>query len=213
MAYHTLDLEQYPRKAHFDYFRTLDYPYVGLTAPVEITRLLSAVQRRRLPLFLTLCYCITRGANQIPELRQRIAGEQLIQYDWCRGSHTEALPDGTYCYCVLESQLDYPAFLASARKAQAQARANPTLEDGADGQELLFLSCLPWVSYTGIVQPTPRPADSNPRITWGKYRETEAGVELPLSILCHHALVDGRQLAQFYEAVQAELDRLGAELE
>ena len=212
MQRHVLDLEHYPRKAHFDYFRTMAFPYVGLTAPVDITGLLAAVQRRQHPLFLTLCYGVTRGANQIPELRQRIAGDRIVQYDWCRSSHTEALPDGTYCYCTLDSRPDYPDFLTAARAAQARARANPTLEDGAESEELFFVSCLPRVSYTGLVQPVPSPADSNPRITWGKYQRRKGKIELPLSILCHHALVDGRQLAQFYDAVQAELNRLEEEL-
>ena len=29
MPYRVIDMESYPRKAHFDYFRSLAYPYVG----------------------------------------------------------------------------------------------------------------------------------------------------------------------------------------
>ena len=31
MAIKTLDLSQYPRRDHFQYFQTLAYPYLGVT--------------------------------------------------------------------------------------------------------------------------------------------------------------------------------------
>ena len=30
-------MDSYPRKAHFDYFRSLQYPYVGVTVDVDVT--------------------------------------------------------------------------------------------------------------------------------------------------------------------------------
>ena len=35
-----IDLETYPRRSHFDYFRNMAFPYVGLTANVDVTNLL-----------------------------------------------------------------------------------------------------------------------------------------------------------------------------
>ena len=46
MGQHILDLEQYPRRAQFDYFRTLACPYVGVTVNVDITEFLSGIKRR-----------------------------------------------------------------------------------------------------------------------------------------------------------------------
>ena len=55
-------------------------------------------------------------------------------------------------------------------------------------------------------QPVAGGDESNPRITWGKYEETTSGrVVMPVSILAHHALVDGVQLAGFYENLGREL--------
>ena len=51
----------------------------------------------------------------------------------------------------------------------------------------------------------PHPADSNPRITWGRYFTREGRTWLPVSVLCNHALMDARQLALFYEALEQEL--------
>ena len=60
-------------------------------------------------------------------------------------------------------------FLPYAAAEQERVKAAPTLEDGEDGESLFFVSCVPWLSYTALTQPTPTPADSNPRITWGRW--------------------------------------------
>ena len=102
MNYKYLDMQTYKRKEHFDYFRSMAYPYVGITANVDISELLSKIRKGRLPFFFTVCYCVSRAANGIPEFRQRIRDGVIIEFDRCRTSHTVALEDDTYCYCTLE---------------------------------------------------------------------------------------------------------------
>ena len=88
---------------------------------------------------------------------------------------------------------------------ERRAKAQPSLEDGDEALSLFFVSCLPWLHYSAISQPTPFPADSNPRITWGKYQEVAGQVQLPVTLLVHHALVDGIHLARFFENLEKEL--------
>lgn len=128
MEYKTLDMGSYKRKQHFEYFSGLAFPYVGTTAPVDITALREKIRRERLPFFLTVCYCAARAANRVPELRRRILNGGIIEYERCRTSHTVALEDETYCYCTLDSAqpfADYPAvcgFRAGACEGGAQHR-------------------------------------------------------------------------------------------
>ena len=75
--------------------------------------------------------------------------------------------------------------------------------------EKLFVTSLPWLSYTALVQPVPSPADSNPRITFGKYFPQGGRVLLPVSILCNHALVDGLHIAAFYQNFDEEIKHIG----
>ena len=82
------------------------------------------------------------------------------------------------------------------------------IDDAGDETELFFVSCLPWVTYTAMVQPVPCPADSNPRITFGRFREENGKSLMPLSLLAHHGLVDGLHMARFFEGFQEEIRRL-----
>ena len=206
MGYRWIDMENYPRIQHFAYFRGLAYPYVGLTAEVDITLLMQRMERERIPFFLTVCYCAARAANAVPQLRQRIRGDKIIEFDRCMTSHTVALEDGTYCYCTLDSGMAFGDFLSYAARVQERASTARSLgESEEDAEACFFVSTLPWLTYTALVQPVPQPADSNPRITWGRYFTREQRTLLPVSLLCHHALVDGIHIAAFYRELDKQI--------
>ena len=213
MSWKEIDMAAYKRRAHFDYFRSLAYPYAGVTVEVDISRLVPALKMHSLPFFLPVLYCAVRAANSVPEFRQRIHGDSVVEYDYCEGSYTVALPDETYCYCTLDCRMPFDEYLPRAAEAWERAKAASSIEDGEDADSLLFFSSIPWMSFTSVIQPTPSPADSNPRITWGKYFRQDGKVLLPLAVLCNHALVDGLHISRFYSALDRELaeltDRLG----
>ena len=208
MNYRVIDMGRDPRRAQYDYFRSLANPYAGVTVNVDITALLDWTKRTGSNFFLTVLYAVSRAANSVPELRRRIRGEQVVEYVWCPTSHTVALADGYYCYCTLTADMSLADFLPYAKEAQEMAKKEPTLDDGEEAESLLFISCVPWLSYTALTQPVPSPADSNPRITWGKYFRQEGRTLLPLTLLVHHALADGLHIARFYEALDRELENI-----
>ncbi len=198
--YRFLDMAGDPRQAQFDYFRTMTSPYVSVTVPCDITPLHTAVKTRGLPFFLTLLHTAIGAANDVPELRRRIKGERVAEYDRCLSSHTVALENGAYCYCTLDCAKPLDEFLPYARERVAQAVEAPEMDDGEDPDELFFVSSLPCLSFTSLTLPIPNPADSNVRITFGKFYEQEGKIFLPLNLTAHHALADGLHLARFYEA-------------
>lgn len=199
-----IDMDSYKRKPHFDYFKSLAYPYVGMTVNVDITDWLIKNKQSGRRFFLPFLYAVARAANAVPELRQRIEGDRIIEFDSCPVSYTLALPGDTYCFCRLDCNLPFSEFMAKGEADRQAAMQNRPLDD-EDDPSLLYISCLPWVSYTALVQPVPQPADSNPRITWGKYFEQGGRTLIPVSLLGHHALVDGLHAARFYEQLDAAL--------
>ena len=111
MDYKYLNMETYKRKNHFEYFNSLAYPYVGLTVNVDITDLMKTIKAKKLPFFLSICYCVSRSVNRVPEFRQRILNNQIVEYDYCLTSHTVAISDGTYCYCDLDSNRSFEDYI------------------------------------------------------------------------------------------------------
>ncbi len=209
MAIKTLDLSQYPRRDHFNYFQTLAYPYLGVTCEVEITEFYHFVKEKKLPMFLTLLWCASNAANDIPEFRYRILNDQLVEVDFCDTSHTVAKDDDTYAYCVLKANMDLESFLKIAIPKHEFSRTSGNIdEDPEEALSMIFISTLPWLYFTDLTQPVPIPADSNPRITWGKFQEKEGKIMMPVNVLAHHALVDGKHLAFFFDRLNKRMQEV-----
>lgn len=204
MAYRTLDMATCPRRAHFDYFRSLPYPYVGVTQMVDVTGMVQLCRAKGVSFFLTMLHAVALAADSVPELRRRIRDGGIVEYDMCPTSHTEPLPDGTYCYCTVRHDLPFHEYIPEAEEAQQRSRAAASITEDEDVESMYFVTCLPWLHYTSLIQPVAGGDESNPRISWGKYEADAQGrLMLPVSILAHHALVDGIHLGKFYEKLDA----------
>ena len=198
-----INLETYPRRSHYEFFKSYAYPYVGLTANVDVTNLVAFAKARGGSTFLACLWAASQAANSIPEFRQRIADGGIVEYDHCEVGHTVPMDDGTYCNCNTDCRRSLPEFLVYGAQQEEEAKQHHGfVQPGTDENALIFASCVPWVAFTQVIQPTPIPADSNPRIVFGKYIHEGDKIKMPLSIQCNHALVDGRHLGQFYEAFE-----------
>lgn len=201
-----VDMTTYARKAHFDYFRSLAYPYVGVTAEMDITDFRRATKQHGCNFFHSFLWCAAQAANMIPQLRQRQAGDGIVEYDFCMTSHTVAREDETYVYCDLDANRPYLDFLPYAEKVQQAAVAGGDINRTAEEEEgLLFISCMTWLSHTALTLPSPIPADSNPRITWGRFFERDGKTLIPVSLQVNHALADGLHISRFYTFLEQKL--------
>lgn len=200
-----IDMSTYARRAHFEYFLKMGYPYVGNTAEVDVTPLYERAKARDESFFVHTLYALGRAGNDVKELRQRIVDGGIVQFEHCLCSHTEMKSDGTYAYCETNPGLAWDAFYAHTQRRRALAREGGSIEEGEEALGKFFMSCAPWVHFTALIQPVPFPADSNPRITWGKFVKKDGRVILPVSILAHHGLVDGMHIGQFYEALETRM--------
>ena len=208
MSYHYIDMETYERRAHFDYFRSLQYPYVGVTADIDVTHVVEFCKKHKRSFYLTILHLAALAADGVPELRQRIRDDRIVEYDQCPTSHTERTEGAAYCYCTVHHHMDLQDYYEKAEEARAACKKNGIEEDD-DVESMYFISTLPWIHYSSLIQPVAGGDESNPRITWGRYTRTESGrIMMPMSILAHHALVDGAQIGEFYENLEKEIGKL-----
>ena len=200
---HYIDMTTYPRLSHFQYFRSMAYPYVGLTANVDVTNLINRARALGGSTFHAVLWAVSQAANAVPQLRQRIEGDNIIEFDHCLVGHTVALEDGTFCNCTTDCRRSLEEFLPYARREQDEAKKHHGfVNTDEDETGMIFTSCVPWVAFTQCIQPAPIPADCNPRIVMGKYIHEGDRVLMPLHIQCNHALVDGLHIARFYQAFE-----------
>lgn len=204
-----IDLENDPRREHFKHFYGMAYPYVGVTVDVDVTELLALCREKGYSFYLMVLHAVALAADEVPEFRRRIDQGGVVEYDECPTSHTELKADGAYAYCTLRHHMPLADYLEKAEAARAAVRESGSIEEEDDVQSMYFISTLPWLHYTALIQPVACGEESNPRFTWGKYQENAQGrVMLPLSVLVHHALADGLHIARFYEAFDKQAKAL-----
>ena len=74
-----------------------------------------------MPFFHSFLYAISNAANSVPEFRQRIFNDKIIEFERCPSSYTVALEDSTYCYCSVDSTMTLGEFLPYAHKKHEEA--------------------------------------------------------------------------------------------
>ena len=208
-----IDMEKYERKAHFNYFRSLAYPYVGITADVDVSSLVTACKEKKVSFYIAFMHAAALAADRVKEMRQRIFNDGIVEYSECPTSHIELLDDGTYCYCTLHHHMDINEYFKIANETRNKCKENGQMVEDDDVNSMYFISTLPWIKYTSLIQPVAAGDESNPRITWGKYELDNRGkILMPVSILAHHALVDGSHIAEFYKNLDIKIDSISKDI-
>ena len=67
---------------------------------------------------------------------------------------------------------------------------------------MIFITSVPWLSFTAVTHPFSAQYASIPILTLGKFFTQGAQVVLPLAVQVHHGLADGWHVGRFYDEVQ-----------
>ncbi|KPK94328.1 MAG: chloramphenicol acetyltransferase [Anaerolineae bacterium SM23_ 63] len=202
-----INMQTYPRREHFKVFSAFDQPHFNMCANVDLSTFYPAVKRRGFSFTVALVYVISRASNDIPEFRQRIREGEVIEHEIVHPSGTILVDEDLFSFCTFDYYEDFSEFAPRAAEMIAQVKENLTLKDEPGRDDLLFMTAIPWVSFTSFMHPLHlSPADSVPRFAWGKIFEDGEILKMPLSVQGHHALMDGIHVARYYENVQDYFD-------
>jgi len=208
MAIKTIDLTTWPRRNLFQLYGSLDYPYFNVCSNVDVTALFDYAKEKDLAFFQVSVYALTAAANMIPEFRCRIRGDQIIRHDIVHPSFTVLTDEKLFGFCEVEYTGEFLEFYQEATTKIEKAKKNPTLADKPGRDDYLFMSFLPWISFSSISHPVPlNPPDSVPRISWGKFILIQNRKMLPISVQVHHGLADGYHAGEFFKNFESMIDR------
>ncbi len=199
-----IHLDNNHRKKHFEFFKKMNHPHFNICANVNISAVLPFLKKNALPFTPTLVFLVAKTANLIPEFRQRIREDGIVEHELVHPSFTVLTEVAdVFSFCEVPFQKDFKSFVEQASIQIAKRKEYPSLEDAEGRDDYLFLSSIPWVSFTSFQHAMAyHPSDSVPRIAWGKYFEENEVVKLPISVQVHHALVDGRHVGHFFQKIQ-----------
>lgn len=180
---------------------------------MDVTAFYPVVKQRAVSFTVATVYLLARAANSIREFRYRIRAGEVVEHEIVHPATTILTDEELFSFCAIDYSEDFSSFAARAAERVAHVKEHPTLEHDPGQDDLLYMTSMPWVSFTGCMHPLNlHPVDSVPRFARGKFFEEGKSLKIPLSVQAHHALMDGIHLGKFYAEVQDYLQQPGVVL-
>ncbi|MEL6867715.1 MAG: CatA-like O-acetyltransferase [Bacteroidota bacterium] len=201
---HSIQFEDAHRQKHFDFFKGMNHPHFNFTVQVPFGPLLDHLKRQNLPFTPSLVYWMSRVANELKPFRWRLRDDQIVEHDSVQPSFTvKTQQSEVFSFCTVDYHPQAQEFIRSAQATIEAMQNNPSFEDEQGRDDYLFMSAIPWFSFTSCQHAMSyHPSDSVPRITWGKYFEDWNGWKIPVSVQVHHALVDGSDMGKYFQLLE-----------
>jgi chloramphenicol O-acetyltransferase type A len=208
-AMERIDFNTWDRREHFEYFRHVDFPQFNICADIDISRFLAAIKADEISFYLAMVFAVTATANRLPNFRYRIRNGEVWLHDRVHPSFTYLdKASGLFKYVTVEAGDELREFVARAGEKAERQQGLFGDPDEEKRDDLLYLTSIPWVSFTGLSHTvTLDKDDAVPRISWGKYRTENGKTLMPLSVQVNHAVADGYHVGQYFIGLQEYLDK------
>ncbi len=203
-----IDLQHWSRLEYYEFFKEFNHPHFNMCANVDLMKFQAHIKSLGQSFTIGIVYLISRTANDIPEFKYRMRGNEIVVHDTVSPSITILVENDLFSFCTIDYHQDFKEFAQRAARRIAEVKNNPTLKDPPGRDDLLYMTAIPWVSFTSFTHPMRQhPADSIPRFAWGKIYKERKQIKMPLSVQGHHALMDGIHIGRYYERIQGYLNQ------
>jgi len=201
---HVLNLENWNRKEHFNFFKTFDQPYFGVTNKIDCTKAYLRCKTLGVPFFSYYLHKTLLAVNAIDNFRYRIEAGEVVVYDWIDASATIMREDKSFGFSHIRFDADFENFNQITLDEIARVKNTTGLFTMGPVDNIIHFSALPWIDFTGISQASLSTAgDSCPKFSIGKLVEAQGRRHMAFNVQVHHALVDGYHVGLFFEKLQA----------
>jgi len=207
--YRIIDIENWNRKEHFEFFSQFDEPFFGIVSEIDCTRAYKIARQKGVSLFAWYLHKSLAALNEIEELRCRVDGDKVVVFDKVNASATIGRDDGTFSFSFIPFETDFEVFDRHLKKEIEKVRNSVGLRfsDETKRIDVVHCSSLPWSKFTGLTHARNfKFPDSAPKVTYGKIYEAEGKKMMAVSINAHHGLVDGLHVSKFLALFQKLMD-------
>lgn len=203
-----VDVRTWKRRDHYLWFRTYEQPFFSVTVDVDVTTVWNASRKPgAVSFFLSSLFFMLNAANDVDAFRLRLRPRGVWRHDRVAVGPTIMRPDETFGFARLEPAASLAQFAARGKAAIARAAAQRGLKSPAGASDdIVFHSVLPWMRFTSFTNALPGGGDSIPRIVFGKCTRERGRMKMPVAVEVHHALVDGVDVAKFFDRFDAHLE-------
>ena len=198
-----INLENWNRKEHFQFFSQFDEPFHSVTVNVDCTKTYNESKENGTSFFLNYLHKSLVAANRVKAFRLRIVDGEVYEYDHINASPTIGRTDGTFGFSYMDFHPDFANFLPHALEITEKIKKGTGLGPAAAVENVIHYSSLPWLKFTALSHARNYSyPDSAPKISFGKMTEEKGRKTMPMSVHVHHGLVDGSDVGLYVEKLQ-----------
>src|SRR5512147_813004 len=135
-----IDMQTWPRRDHFRLFSSFNHPHFSMCANVDVTAFYPFVKRKGYSLTVSMVYIIARASNAIPEFRQRIRGDQVVEHEIVNPGFSILIDKDLFSFCAVAYAEDFSEFASRAANNIANVKAHPDLENNPEKDDVLYMS-------------------------------------------------------------------------
>jgi chloramphenicol O-acetyltransferase type A len=200
-----LDIENWPRKEHFHFFRKFEEPFFGATVTIDCTKAYAYAKAKKASFFSYYLHQTLVAINATESFRYRISGDEIYIWDQINVSATIGRKDGSFGFSLIEYASDFKTFETNTTAEIARIQNTTGLFTRSfETDNVIHFSAIPWLDFTSLSHARSYSfEDSCPKISFGKMTMDSNGKKtMPMSIHVHHGLIDGLHLGQFVDYFQ-----------
>ncbi len=210
MNYTVIDKEKYYRKGVYRHFTQDCKCSTSMTARIDVTDLVSFSKETGTKLYINFLYILSKVLNSREDYRMGYLWEtdELICYDVINPTQYVFHEDTQTCSPVYTKyDEDYAKFYVGALQDLEEAKkTRDYMLDMENHPNWFDASYISWLSYDSINIELP---DGYlffaPIVNWGKYREENGRLMMPVSVRLNHAVADGFLLANVFRLLEKEI--------
>ena len=209
--YRVIDRETYYRKGVFRHFSEDCKCSLSMTARVDVTELVACAKAKGTKFYIDFLYLLAKALNSREDYRMgyRWQTDELVCYDMIHPTQYVFHEDTETCTPVYTTYAeDYETFYANALRDVEEAKKTRDYGlDAANHPNWFDASYIPWVSYDSLTVELP---DGYlylaPIVNWGRYREENGRLLMPVTVRMNHAVADGYLVANVFRLLQREME-------
>lgn len=200
-----IDPEHWERREIFRFFSPLSHPFYSVTFRLDVTELYRTCKERGLSFFYSMVWLVTQAVNETEAFLYTVRNGAVYLLDRREPSFTDRRSGEAFFHIVtMPCSGDMAEFCRAA--AEKSLRQTDFIDLSAEGDGLLYLSCLPWLDLTSLTNERDLdPDDAVPRIAWGKYTDRDGRKTLGMSVEVNHRFVDGADIGAFAERLRSRI--------
>ena len=210
MNYKVIDKATYYRKGVYRHFTEDCKCSTSMTARIDVTELVKHSKATGTKFYINFLYLLTKVINSRDDYRMQYLWQtdELICYDVVNPIQYVFHEDTETCTPVYTTYYEnYEEFYKNALSDVESAKnTREYLLDSANHPNWFDASYVSWLSYDSLNVELP---DGYiyllPIINWGKYREENGRLMMPLTVRLNHAVADGYLVANVFRLLEKEI--------